>query len=46
MGEERHPNSCIERELNFSSGNYAQPAFDCSKLTVETPEQCVKSVQS
>ena len=24
----------------------AQPAFTCSKLTIETPEQCVKSVQN
>ena len=23
-----------------------QPAFTCSKSTMETPEQCVKSVQS
>ena len=23
-----------------------QPTFTCSKSTVETPEQCVKSVQS
>ena len=23
-----------------------QPAFTCPKLTIETPEQCVKSVQS
>ena len=25
---------------------YAQLAFTCSKSTMETPEQCVKSVQS
>ena len=23
-----------------------QPAFNCSKSTMETPEQCVKSLQS
>ena len=26
--------------------NYSQSAFTCSKSTMETPDQCVKSVQS
>ena len=31
---------------NSQGGTYSQPAFTCSKLTIETLEQGVKYVQS
>ena len=32
--------------LNALKVDNTQPAFTCSKLAMETPEQCLKSVQS
>ena len=32
--------------LDHVDAGTIQPVFACSKLTIETPEQCVKSVQS
>ena len=32
--------------LHIYHDYYIQPAFTCSKATIEAPEQCVKSVQS
>ena len=31
--------------LKVRNKNNTQSAFPCSELTIETPEQCVKSVQ-
>ena len=38
----------FRKYLTNASGTIkiTQPAFTCSKSTIETPEQCVKSVQS
>ena len=33
-------------QQNISFTPLSQPAFTCSKSTIETPELCVKSVQS
>ena len=34
------------REILFQLMSYSEPAITCSKLTIETPEQGVKYVQS
>ena len=39
----RNKHETRKRKIN---GKYTHPAFTCSKSTIETPEQCVKSVQS
>ena len=41
----------IDYEMAFTAVfnnpyGYSQPAFPCSKSTMEIPKQCVKSVQS
>ena len=33
-------------DLSYLTAILTQPAFTCSKSTMETPEQCVTSVQS
>ena len=32
--------------LSVSQSNSTHPIFTCSKLTMETPEQCVESLES
>ena len=32
--------------INKSFGAFKQPLFTCLKVAIETPEKCVKSVQS
>ena len=32
--------------VKFPSCRSTQPAFTCSESTIETPEQCMKSVQN
>ena len=32
--------------MAHENDNYTRPTFTCPKSTMETPEQCVKSVQS
>ena len=35
----------LRKEPDFLFAS-SQPAFTCSKSTIETPEQCIKPVQS
>ena len=51
--KEKNIITAVERLLQLSkvamkTAEYVitQPVFSCSKSTMETPEQCVKSVQS
>ena len=39
-------NYCFSSNIFFYNGQAPQPAFTCSKLTIETLEQGVKYVQS
>ena len=41
--KQKHVQSCEEKHKNYQQ---TQPAFTCSKLTIETLEQGVKYVQS
>ena len=40
------PRFVSKKDYSVLSKYYWQPIFTCSKLTMEAPEHCVKSVQS
>ena len=48
MDKRSQPRALIVEHLKHTQNHLEtyQPAFTCSKSTMETPEQCVKSVQS
>ena len=46
LGFLRHASICKAYGTGLHSQQHSQRAFICPKSTMETPEQCVKSVQS
>ena len=48
MDRSSHPKVLIVEHLKHTQNHLEthQPAFTCSKSAMETPEQCVKFVQS